>query len=441
MEIAGTILATDPSSASVHGETIDALTGLPGRLLLDSQACASTDEVQRSLILIDLDQFQAINDTYGHVNGDQVLREVGRRLREIAAPHLPLRLSSDEFAVVVSSTERAACERLAAGIYEAIREPIEIDSSMLFLDAGIGIALAHGELTVWELVSRAGAAIRPLKRRGRMPRIVVYDDAAHGEILDTLALSLDLRAALMRDQLVLHYQPLVDMATRRALGFEALVRWHHPIRGLIPPLRFVPLAEETGLMSELGEWVLTQACLDARAWEDHPGEPLYVSVNISIRQLEDPGFIDRFTRALRRSGLHPSRLRVEITESVLANGVALVLPQLEAIREMGVAVLLDDFGTGYSSLGYIRELPLDGVKLDRIFTRDLEVSAGAWTLARAIVTMVGQLGLEMVAEGLETAAHLAQLRSLGCNIGQGHYFARPRPSDLLQFEELGRTRA
>src|SRR5579884_4310554 len=179
----------------------------------------------------------------------------------------------------------------------------------------------------------------------------------------------------MQDQLVLHYQPLVDMASRRAIGFEALVRWAHPVRGVIPPLRFIPLAEQTGLMPELGEWVLTQACRQARSWTSASGEPPFVSVNISIRQLEDPEFIVRFRRALDRSGLEPSRLKVEVTESVLANGVDTISPLLAQLREMGVGVLLDDFGTGYSSLAYLRELPLDGVKLDRIFTRDLTVSA------------------------------------------------------------------
>ncbi len=441
METVGTIPATDPRSPTLQGNAFDALTGLLGRSVLDRPASSSAAQGPRSVILIDIDQFEAINDTYGHPNGDRVLQEVARRLRDVAAPHVPLRLGGDEFAMVVSSAKRAVCEEIAAAAYEAIREPIAIDRSTLFLDAGIGIALAHGELTLWELVSRASASIRPLKRRGRLPRIVVYEDSTHGEILDTLALSLDLRTALMRDQLVLHYQPLVDMATRRALGFEALVRWVHPIRGLIPPLRFVPLAEEAGLMSELGEWVLTQACTQARSWEEQPGEPLHVNVNISIRQLEDPDFIMRFDRALSTSGLAPSRLKVEITESVLANGVGAVLPQLEAIREMGVGVLLDDFGTGYSSLGYIRELPLDGVKLDRIFTRDLTESAGAWALARAVVTMIGQLGLETIAEGLETAAHLAQLRSLGCHVGQGYYFAKPAPADSLKFDQLGRAPA
>jgi diguanylate cyclase len=438
MQIAGTVPAADPKGAFLEGDVRDALTGLGSRALLDNEAYASAS-VRRSVILIDLDQFKAVNDTYGHTNGDRVLREVGRRLQAVSAPHLPVRLSGDEFAIVVSSDERASCEELAASVYEAIREPMQLDGTTLFLDAGIGIALAHGELTLWDLVSRAGASILPLKRRGRLPRIVVYEDAQHGEILDTLALSLDLRAALARDELVLHYQPLVDMATRRALGFEALVRWVHPIRGVIAPLRFVPLAEDTGLMSELGEWVLTQACAQARAWEGRVGEAPYVSVNISTRQLEDPDFIARFDRALGASGLDPARLKIEITESVLANGVAAVKPQLETIREMGVGVLLDDFGTGYSSLGYIRELPLDGVKLDRVFTRDLTVSAGAWALARAIVTMVGQLELEVIAEGLETAAHLAQLRSLGCQIGQGFYFAKPTAADRLRFEELGRT--
>jgi diguanylate cyclase (GGDEF)-like protein len=431
----------------LYGDVGDALTGLGSREVLDDPACALAG-ARCSVILVDLDQFKAINDTYGHANGDRVLREIGRRLRIAAGRHLPVRLSSDEFAIVVSSAERAVCEDIAANVHDAIREPLTLDGSTLLLDAGIGIALAHGELTLWELVSRAGASIRPLKRSGRLPRIVVYEDGPHGEILDTLALSLDLRAALARNQLVLDYQPLVDMASRRALGFEALVRWMHPIRGVIAPLRFVPLAEDTGLMSELGEWVLTQACTQARSWEgrgagrgkDHgEGRDPYVSVNISIRQLEDPDFIDRFERALGRSGLHPGRLKIEVTESVLANGIAAVKPQLEAIRAMGVGVLLDDFGTGYSSLGYIRELPLDGVKLDRIFTRDLTVSAGAWALARAIVTLIGQLGLEMIAEGLETAAHLAQLRSLGCQIGQGFYFAGPAPADRLQFDQLGRS--
>ncbi|HET9093536.1 MAG TPA: bifunctional diguanylate cyclase/phosphodiesterase [Solirubrobacteraceae bacterium] len=431
-------IASARGIGSPHGELWDPLTGLAGREALD-RASRSSMGGRGSVILIDLDQFKAINDTYGHANGDRVLREVGRRLREVAAPHLAVRLSGDEFAVVVSSSSRAVCQRVAEAIHEAIRAPVELGDCTLYLDAGIGIALAYGELTLWELVSRAGASIRPLKRTGRLPRIMVYDDHQHGQILDTLALSLDLRAALARDQLVMHYQPLVDMASRQAQGFEALVRWRHPIRGVIAPLRFVPLAEDTGLMPELGEWVLAQACRQARAWGPSAGEWPYVSVNISIRQLEDPEFQRRFERALESSGLEPAHLRVEVTESVLAADLSVIRPRLEAVRDLGVGVLLDDFGTGYSSLGYLRELPLDGVKLDRLFTRDLTFSAEAWSLARSIVTMISQLGLELIAEGLETAAHLAQLRSLGCQIGQGFYFGRPERPGALRFDELGRS--
>ncbi len=422
--------------------TSDSLTGIAGRAQLDAAARQPALPGSRSVILIDLDEFQAVNDTYGHENGDLVLLEVARRLDSaVGGQHLLARLSSDEFAVVVDSADRSVCEAIAQDLYGAVRQPMLLAGNTLYLDAGVGIALGHGELSLWDLVSRAGASIRPLKHSGRLPRIVVFDDGPHGEILDRLALSLDLRAALKRDQLLLHYQPIVDMASRQAVGFEALVRWSHPIRGVIPPLRFIPLAEAAGLMPELGEWVLERACTQAREWDKQLDQLPYVSVNISIRQLEDPDFTLRFERALVCSGLEPSRLKVEVTESVLASGVEEVAPHLEAIQAMGVGVLLDDFGTGYSSLGYIRELPLDGVKLDRVFTRDLTVSAGAWTLARSIVALLGQLELEIIAEGLETAAHLAQLRSLGCHVGQGYYFAKPGLADSLQFDNLGRVSA
>lgn len=396
---------------------------------------------QLSVLLVDLDHFKAVNDTYGHENGDEVLRVVGQRLRKAAGEaELVVRLSSDEFVIAVRTTDRAECERLAHQLHGAVVEPIELACGTLFIDGSIGIALADGERTLWQLISRAGASIYKVKRSGRLPKIAMFDPGAHGEILDTLALSLDLRAALTRKELVLHYQPIVDMASREAIGFEALIRWSHPTRGLIPPLRFIPLAEESGLMPELGRWVLEQACRQALAWQNRPNAP-YVSVNLSIRQLEDPDFVPRFRELLQRSGLPPHRLKVEVTESVLATDFDTVTPPLEELRRLGVGVLLDDFGTGYSSLGYVRELPLDGVKLDRIFTRDLTVSAGAWTLARSVVGLISQLGLEIIAEGLETAAHLAQLRSLGCHIGQGYYFARPAPPEELQFERLGRATA
>jgi diguanylate cyclase len=393
-----------------------------------------------SVLLVDLDHFKAVNDTYGHESGDQVLKVVGQRLQDAAGDaELVVRLSSDEFVIVVRSLDRDWCERLAHRLHAVVIEPIELQGATLFIDASVGVALADGDRTLWQLISRAGASIYNVKRSGRLPKIAIFEPAAHGEILDTLALSLDLRAALTREELVLYYQPIVDMASREAIGFEALIRWSHPTRGLIPPLRFIPLAEESGLMPDLGGWVLEQACRQALAWQDRGQIAPYVSVNLSIRQLEDPDFVPRFRESLERSGLPPQQLKVEVTESVLATDFDTVTPPLEELRRLGIGVLLDDFGTGYSSLGYVRELPLDGVKLDRVFTRDLTVSAGAWTLARSVIGLIGQLGLEIIAEGLETAAHLAQLRSLGCHIGQGFYFARPAPPEKLQFERLGRA--
>jgi len=412
----------------------DVLTGVGNRESLHRLTRDSVLHGRLSVVLLDLDQFRAINDSYGHGIGDQVLGAVAQRLTAVAGDgNLVARLASDEFAVVVASRDRAVCEALAGALYDAIRVPLEVEGTTLFLDAGIGIALADGEQSLWQLVSRAGASIHNLKRSGRMPKIVVFEREAHSGILDQLSLALDLRAALKRDELILHYQPIVEMATREVLGFEALVRWSHPTRGTIPPLQFIPLVEQVGLMPELGAWVLEAACREARSWSDRFEKPPFVSVNVSIRQLEDPDFMTRFGLALERSGCDPHNLKIEVTESVLASGIETVTPPLEALRDIGVRILLDDFGTGYSSLGYVRELPLDGVKLDQIFTRDLTVSAGAWTLARSVVALLSQLGLEIIAEGLETAAHLAQLRSLGCHIGQGYYFARPMPPSSLTF--------
>ena len=415
----------------------DPLTGLGSRDLIKQASLDAGQSGRRSVVLIDLDQFRAINDTYGHENGDLVLRVVGERLAAVAGEdHLAARLSADEFVVVTPLSRRPDIEALAVALYAAVREPLEIAGTDLHLDAGVGIAIANGELSLWDLISRAGASLHDLKHAGRLPKIVLYDDDAHGGILDTLALSLDLRAALTHDELLLHYQPIVDMASREAIGFEALVRWSHPERGMIPPLSFIPLAERSGLMPELGAWILEQACLEARAWQDRFDTPPVVTVNISIRQLEDPDFVARFCRILAHAGCQPQQIKIEVTESVLASELERFAPPLEALRRMGVGVLLDDFGTGYSSLGYVRELPLDGVKLDRIFTRDLTISAGAWTLARSIIALLNQLDLEIIAEGLETAAHLAQLRSLGCHTGQGYYFAKPLPQDQLRFGRL-----
>jgi EAL domain-containing protein (putative c-di-GMP-specific phosphodiesterase class I) len=249
--------------------------------------------------------------------------------------------------------------------------------------------------------------------------------------LEDFALGSELRGALARDEFILHYQPIIDMGTRRTVGFEALARWQRPGLGLVSPGIFIPLAEQAGLMPELGQWVLEQACREANTWEARDGEFPYVSVNLSVHQLQDPEFAARFRRALAASELAPERLIVEVTETVMASESETLAVPLEELRRLGVRVYVDDFGTGYSSLGYIRDLPLDGVKLDRAFARDLTTSADAWALARAIVALFKDLKLAVTAEGIESAAQLAQLRSLGCVYAQGYYFARPGPAHAV----------
>jgi EAL domain-containing protein (putative c-di-GMP-specific phosphodiesterase class I) len=229
------------------------------------------------------------------------------------------------------------------------------------------------------------------------------------------------------------------MVSRKTVGFEALVRWVHPERGVVAPLRFIPMAEQIGLMPELGAWVLHEACRQAAGWRTQFNEVPYVSVNLSTRQLEDPDFADRFRDAVESTSIAPGQLVVEVTESVLATKLDGLVAPLEALRAMGARVYLDDFGTGYSSLGYVRELPLDGVKLDRVFIQDLTTSDDAWAIARAVVALLTKLGLSLTAEGIESAAHLAQLRSLGCGQGQGFYFGRPQPASVTNGSSRGGT--
>jgi EAL domain-containing protein (putative c-di-GMP-specific phosphodiesterase class I) len=250
--------------------------------------------------------------------------------------------------------------------------------------------------------------------------------------LERVELENDLRQALDRDELRLHYQPLVDLATDRIVGFEALVRWQHPTRGLVPPLAFVPLAEETGLILPIGAWVLETACRQARRWsEEYPESPLVMSVNLSARQFNQPSLVDEVRATLAATGLAPERLELEITESVLLDEGEENSTTLRALRDLGVRLVLDDFGTGYSSLSYLRRLPLDTIKIDRSFVDGIDEDNSNLPIVRAVIALAHGLGIEVVAEGIETEGQLEVLRDLVCDRGQGYYFARPQPPDAL----------
>jgi diguanylate cyclase (GGDEF)-like protein len=419
-----------------HTALHDALTGLGNRDLLtqvgngdDAAPDAPTD---RGLVVVDLDEFKAINDTFGHVAGDRVLQAVAALLCESVRPQdLVVRLGGDEFAALLSPADERLSRAVAARFLATLDEPLDIEGQTIFVRASVGVAVAPAAEPLAALMPRADASMYRAKASGGVERVSVFNPRTHHQILDNLALASDLRGALARDELLLHYQPIVELATRRPVGFEVLVRWQHPERGLVPPLAFIPLAEQGGLMPDIGQWILEQACREASRWHARSPDAPYLSVNLSVRQLQDVDFLDRFHSAVASAGLPLDKLVVEITETALATESATIRAPLDELRRLGVRVYIDDFGTGYSSLGYIRDLPLDGVKLDRAFARDLTTSAEAWTLAQAMVALLDNLKLALTAEGVESAAQLAQLRSLGCLYAQGYYFARPQPPDAL----------
>jgi diguanylate cyclase (GGDEF)-like protein len=425
---------------SGHSESHDELTGLTNRRHLADAAKSGSGGAGRSVVVIDLDGFNAVNNAYGHGIGDEVLRVVAERLREVVTHHDWLvRLGGDEFAIFVPTTDLTVSRDLGERARAAIVSPISVGGVVVFVDCSVGIAAGGEDESVSRVMSRAEACMYEVKSSGSARRVVTFDPKVHGAVMDTLTLSADLRGAVQRRELVLHYQPIVDMVSRRTVGFEALVRWVHPERGVITPLTFIPVAEQIGLMPELGAWVLREACRQAAVLRAQFKQAPYVSVNLSIRQLEEPDFLERFRAALERERMVPGQLVVEVTESVLATNLDVLVGPLEALRRIGARVYLDDFGTGYSSLGYVRELPLDGVKLDRVFIQDLTTSDDAWAIARAVVALLTKLGLSLTAEGIESAAHLAQLRSLGCGQGQGYYFGRPLPASATSASSRGIT--
>jgi diguanylate cyclase (GGDEF)-like protein len=414
-----------------HAAEHDALTGLGNRASLAHIADGALAP-GRALVVVDLDEFKAINDTFGHAAGDLVLQGVAERLRSAVRPddHV-VRLGGDEFAALLSDADESVSRAVAARFLATLEDPLEVDGQTIFVRASVGVAVARPGESLAALLPHADASMYRAKSSSGLEQISVFDPATHHQILDNLALASDLRGAVARSELILHYQPIVDMASRETVGYEALVRWQHPERGMVPPGTFIPFAEQGGLMPEIGEWVLEHACLEASTWHTPGADGPYISVNLSVRQLQDPDFLARFNRALIRSGLPPRGLVVEVTETALATEQETIRAPLDELRQLGVRVYIDDFGTGYSSLGYIRDLPLDGVKLDQAFARDLTTSAEAWALAQAIIALLDNLDLAVTAEGVESAAQLAQLRSLGCEYAQGYYFARPQPASAL----------
>lgn len=426
-----------------HLATHDVLTGLPNRVLLEDrlqQAIAHADRDMRSfaLLVCDLDRFKLINDSLGHRAGDELLQEVARRLSTVVrTADTVARFGGDEFVLIgtsVSDAEDAAS--LASRVMDVMQAPVRIADIDIHTSPSVGIAMYPDDGTTSQaLLAHADAAMYSAKQRGR-GNFRHYEAGMHAGTGDRVQLESDLHTALALKQFELYYQPKVDTQTGEVRSAEALIRWMHPVRGLVSPVDFIPLAEECGLIGAIGGWVVREACRQARAWQDDGVPPLRVSVNLSASQFRDNGLVDSIRRALDDVGLDARYLEVELTESAVMTDPEQSITILEQLSAMGVLVSVDDFGTGYSSMSYLRRFPIDKLKIDRVFIDEIASRPEDASIVRAIVSLAHSLRLKVVAEGVETPAQLDFLKTAGCDEYQGYHFSRPLSA--VDFEALFR---
>jgi len=426
----------------------DDLTGLANRALFAERLAHAVKRNGResadrfAVLFIDLDDFKAVNDGMGHGAGDELIRGVADRIRASVRPaDTVARLGGDEFAVLLEDTASLeVATTLAERLLETLQLPIDVLGVGLAVPASVGVTFATKDSTAETLLRDADIAMYSAKSQGK-GRVAVFDTRLHDVAVRRLALKVELPEALRSDQFRVAYQPIRRIADQSLCGFEALVRWHHPKRGLISPGEFIPAAENTGLIVELGRWVLGKACEEAVFWNRRSPEPLFISVNVSGLQLHRPGFVEDMSKILETTGLDPKLLNLELTESILVKNQR-VEGILDELRTIGVGIAIDDFGTGYSSLSYLQDFPATSIKVDRSFVNAL-VDRGEVGLVRSIISIADALGLTTLAEGVETLEQLDVLRSLGCDLAQGFLLGRPQAegeiTGMLEIERMSRT--
>ena len=414
------------------------LTGLSNRFSLEvrlDQALltARRDQIELAVMFIDLDRFKIINDTLGHHVGDLLLAEVAKRMQQcVRESDIVARLGGDEFVVVLAGIAAMAdAASVASKILHRLGEPYQIDGHTLHSSpsVGIGVFPSDGD-TVEALMKAADTAMYHAKNQGRN-NIQYFTAAMNAEVGERMTLERELRLALQDRQFELHYQPQICTHNRAICGVEALVRWRHPERGLIPPLKFIPIAEESGLINELGAWVLDEACRQLAVWRSKGVEGVRMAVNLSAHQLRAPDLPDVVGKTLTRYGLGHGDLELEVTESAAMYDPELAIERLAELRDLGINLAIDDFGTGYSSLAYLKLLPIQTLKLDRSFVKDIENDENDAAISAATIALAHSLSLKVVGEGVETEAQSRFLESHGCDFLQGYRFGRPEPAERL----------
>ncbi|MHC5763380.1 sensor domain-containing protein [Nostoc sp.] len=419
----------------VHNAFYDALTGLPNRILFIDKLEQAITEIKSNpdnlfaVLFLDLDRFKVVNDSLGHLVGDQLLITLAQRLQQCLQPDDTVaRLGGDEFTILLShiqSIEDATC--IAENIHQALKSPFNLCGYEVFMTASIGIALGTNKYTQpADLLRDADTALYRAKEQSQAGHIV-FDTTMHHRAVTLLQLETDLRWAVERQELCLYYQPIICMKTGTITGFEALVRWQHPERGLISPAEFIPIAEETGLIIPIGHWVLTESCQQLRQWQlQFPAiKSLTINVNLSGKQFSQPDLIEQISQILENTSLNPSNLKLEITETAIIASPEKATSVLKQLKAFGLQLCIDDFGTGYSSLAYLHNFPIDVLKIDRSFVNRIDSDTEQFAIVRAIVTLADNLGMSVVAEGVETIDQLVQLKLLQCQKAQGYLFSKP----------------
>ena len=419
----------------LHDALHDALTGLPNRALFMDRLEQQLKKAQNqenylfAVLFLDLDRFKVVNDSVGHLIGDKLLIEIARRLEKSISPtDTVARLGGDEFTILLENIQNQEEATLVAeSIYQTLSHPFNLDSHEIFTTASIGIALSDpGYEKPEDILRDADLTMYSAKEQGKA-RYEIFDSSMRDRALQRLALETDLRRGIEREEFEIYYQPITSLQLGTLSGFEALARWKHPTKGFISPSEFIPVAEETGLIVPLGSWLLKKACTELRNWQlkypQHP--PIKISVNLSGKQFREPQLIEEIDAILTETGLEGKFLKLEITESLLIDNLETVTETILTLRERDIQFSIDDFGTGYSSLSYLHRFPVDTIKIDRSFVTQIQADRENSAIIKAIVTLAHMLDMDVIAEGIETTAQLAQLKLLKCEYGQGFFFSKP----------------